>query len=64
MKLYKITGASDKQRSIWVGTQSDAAKARKELIAEGFKRAELITEEVDVPTNKEGMLGFLNGMEG
>lgn len=62
MKLYRISGNSDKQRVIWAGSQSDAAKARKELIADGFKRAELLTEDIDVPTNKEGLLDFLNGL--
>lgn len=66
MKLYRIVAASEKGADIitrWVGTQSDAAKTRKELVADGFKRAELSTEEVDVPTNKEGMLEFLNKLE-
>ena len=62
MKLYRVSGNSDKQKVIWAGSQSDAAKARKELIAQGFKRAELLTEEVDVDTKKEGLLAFLNGL--
>lgn len=63
MKLYRVIGNSDKQKVIWAGSQSDAAKARKELIAQGFKRAELITEEVDIDTKKEGLLAFLNNLE-
>ena len=70
MKLYRVSGNSDRQfdaksdfRSvIWAGSQSDAAKARKELIENGFKRTELLTEDIDVPTNKEGLLDFLNGL--
>ena len=64
MKLYRVIASTDIQKVIWVGTQSDAGKARKELVAEGFKRAEIQTEEVDVPTNKEGLLAFLNALEG
>lgn len=67
MKLYRIEAISEQGADIivrWVGTQSDAAKTRKELVADGFKRAELNTEEVDVPTNKEGLIAFLNGLEG
>ena len=64
MKLYRVSANADVQKIVWVGTQSDAAKARKEFVADGFKRAELSTEEVDVPTNKEGLIAFLNGMEG
>ena len=61
MKLYRVIGNSDKQKKvIWAGSQSDAAKARKELIAQGFKRAELITEDVDIPTDKVGLLNWLN----
>lgn len=64
MKLYRVSANADVQKVIWVGTQSDAGKARKELVADGFKRAEIETEEIDVPTNKEGLLSFLNGLEG
>ena len=60
MKLYRVIGNSDKQKVIWVGSQSDAAKARKELMAQGFKRAELLTEDVDIPTDKVGLLKWLN----
>lgn len=67
MKLYRIeaveTTPGAARFARWVGTQSDAAKARKEFIANGFKRAELNTEEVDVPTNKEGLIAFLNELE-
>lgn len=63
MKLYRVSANADVQKIVWVGTQSDAAKTRKELVADGFKRAELSTEEVDVPTNKEGLLEFLNKLE-
>ena len=66
MKLYRIEASSQGADIIvrWVGRQTDAAKTRKELVADGFKRAELNTEEVDVPTNKEGLIAFLNGLEG
>ena len=63
MKLYRVSANADVQKIVWVGTQSDAAKARKEFVSDGFKRAELSTEEVDVPTNKEGLLEFLNKLE-
>ena len=63
MKLYRVSANADVQKVVWVGTQSDAAKTRKEFVADGFKRAELSTEEVDVPTNKEGLLEFLNKLE-
>lgn len=64
MKLYRISATQDAEvkEVVWVGSQSDAAKARKELIEDGFKRAELLTEDIDVPTNKEGLLDFLNGL--
>lgn len=63
MKLYRVSGNADFQKTYWVGAKSDAAKVRKELVADGFKRAELLTEEVDVPTNKEGLIAFLNKLE-
>lgn len=65
MKLYFVkASAGCDYESRWVGTQSDAGKARKEFVEKGFKRAEITTEEVDVPTNKEGLIKFLNKLEG
>lgn len=61
MKLYcvkAVAGCDVEMR--WVGSQADAGKTRKEFVEMGFKRADLETEEVDVPTNKEGLLAFLN----
>jgi hypothetical protein len=61
MKLYKtITKADDSNEIQWDGTQSDAAGTRKALIAKGFKRAEVETTEVDVPTSKPELLAWLN----
>ena len=65
MKLYKITANANPINggtlTFWVGTQSDASAKRKTLVSDqGFKRADIITEEVDVPTDKQGLLGFLN----
>ena len=61
MKLYLITAKNATgEAAKWAGTQSDAAAARKAFIADGYKRVEMDTHEIDVPTNKEGLLGFLN----
>ena len=68
MKLYRVSVATSREldvksdfRSVtWVGSQADAGKTRKALVDNGIKRAEITTEEVDVPTNKEGLLKFLN----
>jgi hypothetical protein len=58
MKLYKVTARNEKTN--WVGSQADAAKARKTFTDAGYKRAEIDTDEHDIPTNKEGLLGWLN----
>lgn len=68
MKLYKITAkttrnidvSSDFKSTKWAGSQTEAAKARKEFMDRGFKRAELDTQDVEVPTNKDGLLNWLN----
>lgn len=64
MKLYKIiannrptNGGTD---IIWVGSQAEAGSTRKKLVEEGRKRTDLVTEEVDVPTSKQDLLGWLN----
>lgn len=44
----------------WVGSQADAASTRKRFSAEGYKRAEVSTHEINVPTDKAGLIAFLN----
>lgn len=67
MRLYKtiaVSNRDDGDQSLvmrkWSGTQSDAGKTRKEFVSQGFKRAEVETFEVDVPTDKQGLLAWLN----
>lgn len=68
MKLYLVTAtpsdtAVEDARSParwWVGSQAEAASVRKQFVSAGFRRTEIITSEVDVPTTKIGLLEFLN----
>ena len=67
MKLYKITApaADDTNKIAFAGSQADARKARIELEAP-FKalkpkdRPEVKVIELDVPTDKKGLIEFLN----
>lgn len=65
MKLYLITATSTDTakapHSSWVGSQAEAASMRKRLNPE-FRRAEITTSEVDVPTDKQGLIQFLNAL--
>ena len=62
MKLYCTTGETTelppKVTSKWSGSLSDASKARVALKKEGLKGVG--TAEVEVLTNKTGLLEFLN----
>lgn len=62
MKLYqtKYYDATQDAASCseWQGTQASAAGARRQLKAEGMSDIE--TVEVDVPTNKDALIAFLN----
>lgn len=62
MKLYVIIAARPDAppEHKWGGSQADAAAARKAFLAEGYKRAEMTTTEVEVATGKAGLLDFLN----
>jgi hypothetical protein len=62
MKLYLVTAPDNKQT--WGSSQSDAAAARKKFTADGAKRADLKTFEVEVPTGKADLLQFLNDYQG
>lgn len=73
MKLYKVCspehvwedGEVNKAAIEWQGTQADARKSRiafeqpfKDI--KPAKRPRVEVEEVDVPTDKAGLLAFLN----
>ena len=65
MKLYKITGKLNETAttSVWAGSQDAAGKARKALMSEhDLSRSEITTDEVEVPTNKAGLIDFLNAL--
>ena len=74
MKLYKVTcptheldGKDVDAVTQFAGSQADARKARIELEAP-FKalkpkdRPVITVEEVDVPTDKKGLIEFLNSL--
>lgn len=64
MRLYKTNFIDDsaeagrQEQAAWSGTQADAGKDRKRLKSEGMRSID--TEEVDVPTSKQELLGFLS----
>ena len=62
MKLYKITAADHAGQLVasirWEGTQALSATAKRELKAS--TGAVVAVEEVDVPTDKAGLLTWLN----
>ena len=76
MKLYRIENPEgvfeDKKESVestnkiaWAGTQADARKIRIEFeepfkILKSGSRPHIEVEEVDVPTDKQGLLAWLN----
>lgn len=65
MRLYKIIATSPTPddlpgETLWVGTKAEGTAARKALYEKGFRRKDVVEAEVDVPTNKEGLLAFLN----
>lgn len=64
MRLYRTTVKShpDVQgpRPHWVGSQAEASKYRASLTSSGVKRADITTDEIDVPTDKRGLLEWLN----
>lgn len=65
MKLYLIEAVTDDGQdtlSKYVGSQAAAAAYRKELGDNGFKRKNITTNEIELPTNKEGLIAYLNDL--
>ena len=58
MKLYMITYFEGTK---FVGSLSDGIAYRKELMdTKGYRRADIKQEEINVPTDKPGLIEFLN----
>lgn len=63
MKFYKITGhvGIPAVKTVkWVVSQADAGKTRAAMVSSGTKRADIETEEIDVPTSKTELTEWLN----
>ena len=63
MKLYLTVGTKDEgseKFQNWTGTQAAARADRVLLRKSGFKEKDIYSYEEDVPTDKPGLLGFLN----
>lgn len=67
MKLTKQTAvvAKDGDNAVridtmWSGSQAEASAQRSAWTKGGIKRVDITTDEIDVPTDKKGLLGFLN----
>ena len=69
MRLYRIDAMGDfgayRSKAIWVGTKSDIPKAKRAIrvSTDDLHVGPDITE-FDVPTNKKGLLEFLNNHAG
>jgi hypothetical protein len=66
MRLYEIFAVEldddnkPVEKHFWVGTKADVSAKRKELNQAGIPRKHITDREVDVPTDKTGLLAFLN----
>ena len=65
MRFYKIVAKNSADESLtdktqWVVSKSDGVVARKALYDAGWRRKEVEETEVDVPTDKAGLLAWLN----
>lgn len=65
MKLYLVdalvtTPTSAEQLARWAGSKAEVAAIRKEFKEKGAKNSQITTTEIEVPTNKQGLLAFLN----
>lgn len=67
MKLYRTyaeavygDGLGQKAEVRWAGSQADAASQRKQLnTVKKIPRDHIHTDEVDIPTDKKGLLAWL-----
>lgn len=66
MNLVLITRTTENaegetvQEAVFCGSQAEATKQRVEWVSSGTKRKETTTTAINVPTDKDGLIGFLN----
>ena len=69
MKLYRVSapphGTGDDTTARpghvgWFGSEAECGTERKRLVSSGIKRADIETETIDIPTDKKGLLAWLN----
>ena len=61
MNCYQITSFLHGVASTrFVGSQAEAAARRAALVKAGVHRANITTAMVEVPTDKKGLLAFIN----
>lgn len=62
MRLYKFTADDEHSpgRVQWGGSKAEGVAFRKEMAEKGYKRNQMAETEVDVPTDKAGLLKWLN----
>jgi hypothetical protein len=62
MRLYRITTSAELSSPTvrWAASKAEAASIRQSMCTDGASRASINTEEIDVPTDKVGLLRFLN----
>lgn len=57
MRLHRVICGG---KAEWFASGSLASKRKTELVSGGNKRADIERDEVEVPTNKAGLLDWLN----
>ena len=63
MQLYKTTALFEDRpaKTSWSGSMAAASGDRASFVADGAKRKDVKTEDINIPTDKSGLLNFLNG---
>jgi len=65
MKLYFIQAEDAESReAVFVGTQAELTKARAAYRRAGYAAKDISALEINVPTDKPGLLAFLNDLRG
>lgn len=65
MRVYEVSVIEDDEvlGTRYAGTQADARATRDELMSKfGVKKKDVSIKEIEVPTDKAGLLEFINGV--
>ncbi|MDD2775548.1 MAG: hypothetical protein PHU06_06305 [Gallionella sp.] len=60
MRAYRVSNPSSPGKYTYCGSMTEVSKAKAALKEAGIKNADILVEDAEIPTDKAGLLAWLN----